>query len=1172
MPVRLSDVPEGIRLSDIPEEPKKGIRLSDIAEPQPPRFPIPQQRTDIGRLAAEFGVGATQAAGLGFPGLVAEKIRPGTREILATPSEIKAERVARGLGTATGFIAGVPRFLLQGGARLGAAGAARLLPKAGRFAQAAAKGGGALGLLEAAQAPEEGLKEKAVTVPLAIGAGAALGLGGEALMPVLRKGIGATRNLVSRILKRQPTPSQIPRNRALVPVKGKTFILEPTGTGKVIKISELGKPISPLAREVSKFKNPDEFVRSNIGKGKFKYGKDSVFHETSPESAEMFGGAIVDKTGLNVSSSSSLALGQKGKGAIVEFNKEALLGSRGSLQGLRKPSARFVGEEFRLIGGSASPTSVTSITLKSGVSLSKRTQKEFSRFYNSVKLGDGSIRLTPKWLDSQKQQLIDIWNQAQSPIAQQLSQEKTAEFIHKQIGPKFAGNIKLNKFPQKAQDTLKKVVQERPDVITTSKLSNKQLIETARQLKETKKFDSIDLMFKKPEGTLASEIFAKRELTAEAVLNMGDDLEPVLSRIRELSRLTKEPGRALQQFKLPVALQRDAVEFIERRIKQTADPAIRGKLSEIKEVIGGREFNPNMWDKVVEWATAIKLSSLKTPHRAIIGNTFNKIMKFPERVTTSIIDRMASVISGRNRERFAREALADVVGSVRSMKEAGRLTLRTLLDEHASLREATRAGEVMFGRGAIRGRFGKLVRLPFRFVAAPDTFIRTIDKGGNVAALATRQALQEGLSGTRLANRIQQIITNPPPQLLQRAEVEAARTVFQEPLEGFFRKVNNLRIANPGARLVVPFFKTPINLAKSFLRKTPLTTTLPSSRRAIAGLFREGGGEGARVIGEALAGSSLMVALITYAMDGNITGRGPKSKAERDALFREGWQPNSVKIGDRYISFNGLEPLSTFLQAAATIAETREEVGTERAKKIVFELSKNFASQPFLTGLSDLLEAFEDERKFDRFVSNFTAGNIVPTGIRSISQAVEPILRVPRGIPETILSRIPGLTERVPPRRNVFGEEIAIGGAPLERAISPTRISKINVTPVDAELRKLGVTIGFPSTTASNLKLTPEEYDEILRVSGPKIKQQIGALLTMNDYWILDSDNRTKLIKGIERDERKEIRDEIVTRKVIEGINEKGIDFLVDLKRKGKLTEQVELIGAVYLEQLGLMR
>lgn len=982
-------------------EEKPSGRVIREEKPQEPLFPLPEQKTDIGRLLSEFGVGAVESAGLGFPSLIAGGIQPGAREILKTPSEIKAERVARGIGTATGFVAGLPKAVFQTGAKLGGAAAARFLPQAGRFIRGAAKGAGAFGLFEAAQAPERDIREKLTTVPISLGIGAALGFTGEALRPALQRAGKGIKNLVSRIFRRQPTPSQIPRSKALVPVRGKQFILEPTGTGRVIREGE------------------------NIG-----------------------------------------------------------------------------------------------------------------------------------------------------VLSQKLTQEQTAQSIREQVGPEFAGNIKLSKFPKRAQETLKKVVQERPDTIVTTKFSDKQLLEKASEIKKTGKFEILEGLFKDPtkEGLLAAEIKAKRELTAEAILRMGDDIEPVLGRIRELSQITKEPGRALRQFRLPVALQQEAVESIEQKIKQTADPAVRAKLVEMKTIFGGKEFNPNIWDKIVEWATAIKLSSPKTPARAIIGNTFNALMKAPERVTTSIVDKMASVISGRSRERFAREALAQVSGGVRSFKEAGRLTVRTLLDEHASLREATRAGEVVFGRGAIKGKFGKFVRLPFRFVAAPDTFIRTIDKGGNIQALATRQAIREGLKGANLANRIQQIVTNPTPELLATAQAEAARTVFQNPLEGFLKKVNNLRIANPGARLVIPFFKTPVNLAKTFLQKTPFTVALPSSRRAIAGLFKEGGGEGARVLGEAITGSGIMAALITYAMEGNITGRGPKGKSKRDALFREGWQPNSVKIGDRYISFNGLEPLSTFLQVAATIVETREEVGTEKAKKIVFDLSKNFAEQPFLTGLNDLMEAFEDERKFDRFLATFVAGNIVPTGVRAIAQAVEPTLRVPKGVPETILSRVPGLTERVLPRRNVFGEEIQIPGSPLIRAISPTRVTKEFITPVDAELRKLGITIGFPSTTAGNLKLTPEEFDEILRISGPKIKKSIGALLTMNEYWELNSDEKIKLIKQIERNERKEIRDEIIVRKVISGINEKGIGFLIDLKKKNKLTEQVEEIGALYLEELGILR
>lgn len=174
-----------------------------------------------------------------------------------------------------------------------------------------------------------------------------------------------------------------------------------------------------LEIEVDKFDTAEEFINENIDgdKKRFKFGGESVFHETDPETARVLSNSTVDKTGLNVSTNPELALGQGGKGAIVEFDKQHLQDDRGSFITIQKPgivSGITEGKELRLIGGSQSPTTVKSVTLKPGVKLDKRTERTFKNFFNSKKLEDGSIKLTPKWLDNKIQELTDIFNKAKS--------------------------------------------------------------------------------------------------------------------------------------------------------------------------------------------------------------------------------------------------------------------------------------------------------------------------------------------------------------------------------------------------------------------------------------------------------------------------------------------------------------------------------------------------------------------------------------------------------------------------------------------------------------------------------------------------------------------------------------------------------------------------------------
>ncbi|GAG80548.1 unnamed protein product, partial [marine sediment metagenome] len=142
-----------------------------------------------------------------------------------------------------------------------------------------------------------------------------------------------------------------------------------------------------------------------------------------------------------------------------------------------------------------------------------------------------------------------------------LKQAKAAQAIKSKI-PKaeFAGNVNLSKFPKPAQDVIRKVVQERPDVITTSKVSDVKLSQMSKQIQKTGNTEVIDTIFKKPQGTLAAEINAVRENTAQTILNMKGDIDPILQKLKTVSRITKEPGLALRQFRRPLASEIQAVE------------------------------------------------------------------------------------------------------------------------------------------------------------------------------------------------------------------------------------------------------------------------------------------------------------------------------------------------------------------------------------------------------------------------------------------------------------------------------------------------------------------------------------------------------------------------------------------------------------------------------------
>ncbi len=123
---------------------------------------------------------------------------------------------------------------------------------------------------------------------------------------------------------------------------------------------------------------------------------ESLWHETNSQGLEYLM-SYSDASGLNVSTDKSLALGQGGKGILVELNKDVLLGDRGSLATIKKPGTDFVGQkEFRLIGGENKPGTIKSITIQKDIPISKVQKGILNRDYDKVINEDKSITFTPK--------------------------------------------------------------------------------------------------------------------------------------------------------------------------------------------------------------------------------------------------------------------------------------------------------------------------------------------------------------------------------------------------------------------------------------------------------------------------------------------------------------------------------------------------------------------------------------------------------------------------------------------------------------------------------------------------------------------------------------------------------------------------------------------------------
>lgn len=688
---------------------------------------------------------------------------------------------------------------------------------------------------------------------------------------------------------------------------------------------------------------------------------------------------------------------------------------------------------------------------------------------------------------------------------------KRAKLPEPEIGK--IGKAQFKSFTKEEQIGLKFYAKRHPDRVErarrgvqtheeTEMLATKMKEETAAKLEEG---------FYKPGTALnAAEAHAVKQNIADDMINVFDTIikEEPSKKVEQLFGIVAEKGRALEAEKIMIPINQKTLEKIREQIAK-APKHIKPELEKIAKHLGlnKREISPTLLDKFVEFATMIKLTGLSTHVRAIGGNAGQIMLRVPEKLVHGTLDTFlwGATLGKYKRNVRAVEALPELWGGIKAFRNGSSKAWSMLVHPSKYFDEATKAGEVFIRGGAIGGKTGEAVRSPGRLIGAVDVFAKEINKGAEIYALATRIALTEKRRGADLFRRFSELITNPTPKMIEKAKSSALERVFQERLTGLAQDFNVMRKKQPLLRLIVPFWNTPVNLLKQSLQRTPLTVFLPSTVKA----FKPGASTERKLelISRMITGSALMTGMTLYAMEGRISGAGPRSKNKANAMRLTGWSPYAVKIGEDWVGYRGFEPISSWLRFSANAAEglIANDKYDAFAGRIINEAATQFAQNPFLMGIHDIQEAMEGRGDWARFGAGLVTGSTIPVVLQQWGTRVyDPIIRNPQNWKERILARVPfGPSKGVRPLRTIFGDEIK-RDKPKAQALG-FLISTPKGGKVEKEMSRLsqlenGLSLSKPSPTVNNQKLTPDEHERFVIGTGVMLKQFLEKYVNSPGY------------------------------------------------------------------------
>jgi hypothetical protein len=612
------------------------------------------------------------------------------------------------------------------------------------------------------------------------------------------------------------------------------------------------------------------------------------------------------------------------------------------------------------------------------------------------------------------------------------------------------------------------------------------------------------------------------EITPQMKLSALAAIERVSMLKSEIEGVGAEAGRALQILRaikrdpaflgdaenlLAVAERKGKLQDIAAMVARFKDPAQMAEFSR-------RYTEATTTEKMLEaWKAGI-LSGPQTHLANILGNMVKWFVEVPESALSATLFAADRAAHGDplTMAQYKARAFAPILGLQYGAKEALTAAAEVWRGSGEHVEKADQY------RGAIEGKAGEIIRLPFKALQVEDVLFRTVAERSESYKMAVDRAVKEGFNPDTVEGKsqIMQYTQRPEFGLSEKAGLEAIKQVQDAGAEGVFSqrlgpRLEQIQRAMAGhwSQFIIPFFRTPANLVSWAVQHTP-------GLNFMSGRWMDdwtaGGERKARAVARVAIGTGLAVTAYSMAQDGTLTGGGLFDKEQSGTKRAAGWQPYSIKIGDTYYSYQRMEPVAKVLGVAADLVElhnksTDEEDKGKLAAMLVLMFGNATVSTTYLSGLSGAMNAVLDPERYGGNFVNQYATSLVPKILGQTASAMDPHKREVDGVLDAIQSQLPFLREKLLPKRDVWGEPAANS---KWFDVMPVSTSQVSEDKVKTEAVRLQVAIGDAPKYAEEkgpfnpkdkrVKLEPEQRDVFRAVAGQSAMKLLAPIVNAPDW------------------------------------------------------------------------
>ena len=403
----------------------------------------------------------------------------------------------------------------------------------------------------------------------------------------------------------------------------------------------------------------------------------------------------------------------------------------------------------------------------------------------------------------------------------------------------------------------------------------------------------------------------------------------------------------------------------------------------------------------------------------------------------------------------------------------------------------------------------------------------------------------ESLNGQMKANKV----TQPTADMIDIARQTALEKTWQDD-NAVTRSAQKIRDGlNFGKEfglgsIIVPFVKTPSNIAKAIVEFSPagvakgLVYDGNKLLRAVKNGTSTAQQQRAFVnnVAKGMTGTIMYMLAGVLAANGLLTG----SDDEKDKDVRnfkrniQGIMQNSIKIGGKSYSYDWAQPIGGILTTMADIQNQTysKENMINTLTQAMTAGGNTLFEQSMLSGLSDFFGNYDGfmtslVRAFVEAPSQF-----LPTLGKQIAEAIDPVARRTQGnglldtAGNRMLAKIPGATKKLEPVVDVLGRDVMRYGGKnslFNIFLNPANVNIANPTPVTTEVWRLyeqtGDTTVFPRVAPSSFtddgtkyEMTDKEQTQFQRTMGQEADRLIQKLMDSAKYQNADDAEKAELV------------------------------------------------------------